>query len=173
MDPAEEHRILAEYLREALDEASEKTHNGLSLEGKTVKDQEMTIWLAMESAEYSSFLFALTHDFEDQDPPTPLTKGMNLSSLMNEAAKAVEEVRLVQTVGRLADYTRLRDAVHYLRIAYLDFTKKPRRKRQNLTRSEPGRNPSQGAPSVSVSHVSRRRSRSSPVPQRTHTRDTT
>ncbi len=172
MDLAKEHRILEENLRKALEEASQKTKNTLSLEEKSSREQKMAIWVAMESVEYSSFMFAITHDFEDVDPPTPQTKGVNLPSLMSESAKAVEEVRLSQATEKLADYTRLRDAVHYLRTAYLDVTKRPRRTRQNLTRSKSGRKPSQGAPRVSVSHMSRRRSRSSPIPQRTHTSNT-
>ena len=172
MDLVEEHKILEGNLRKALEEASQKTHNTLSLKGKSPRDQEMAIWLAMESVEYSSFLFAITYDFEDVDPPTPPTKGMDLPSLMSGSAKAVEQVRSSQGEERFADYTRLRDAVHYLRTAYLDFTKRPMRTRQNLTRSKSGRKPSQGAPRVSVSNLSRRRSRSSPVPQRTHTSNT-
>src|SRR5436309_5579535 len=172
MDLAEEHRILEENLSKALEEASQKTKNTLSLEEKTSREQKMAIWVAMESVEYSSFMFAITHDFEDVDPPTPPTKGVNLSSLMSKSANAVEQVRLSQATEKLADYTRLREAVHYLRTAYLDITKRPRRTRQNLTRSKSGRNPSQGAPRVSVSHMSRRRSRSSPVSQRTHTSNT-
>src|SRR5712692_8412265 len=172
MDLAEEHRILEENLRKALEEASQKTKNTLGLEEKSPREQKMAIWVAMESVEYSSFMFAITHDFEDEDPPTPPTRGMNLPSLMSKSANAVEQVSLSQATEKLADYTRLRDAVHYLRTAYLDITKRPRRTRQNLTRSKSGRNPSQGAPRVSVSHMSRRRSRSSPIPQRTHTSNT-
>src|SRR6266581_6757432 len=171
MDLSEEHRILEENLRKALEEASQKTKNTLSLEEKSSREQEVAIWVAMESVEYSSFMFAITYDFEDVDPPTPPTKGVNLPSLMSKSAKAVEQVRLSQSTEKLADYTRLRDAVHYLRTAYLDITKRPRRARQNLTRSKSGRSPSQGAPRVSVSHMSRRRSRSGPIPQRTHSSD--
>jgi hypothetical protein len=172
MDLAEEHRILEENLRKALEEASQKTKIASSLEEKSSREQEMVIWMAMESVEYSSFMFAITHDFEDVDPPTPQTKAMDLPTLMSKAAKAVEQVRLSQATEKLADYTTLRDAVHYLRTAYLDITKRPRRKRQNLTRSKSRRNPPQGAPRVSVSNMSRRRSRSSPIPQRTHTSNT-
>ncbi len=171
MDLSEEHRILEENLRKALDETSQKTKNTLSLEEKSAREQETAIWVAMESVEYSSFMFAITYDFEDVDPPTPPTKGLTLTSLMSKSAKAVEEVRLSQATEKLVDYTRLRDAVHYLRTAYLDITKRPRRTRQNLTRSKSGRNPSQGTPRVSVSHMSRRRSRSGPIPQRTHSGD--
>ena len=172
MDLAKEHRILEENLRKALEEASQKTKNTLSLEEKSSREQKMAIWVAMESVEYSSFMFAITYDFEDVDPPTPPTKSLTLTSLMSKSAKAVDEVRLSQATEKLVDYTRLRDAVHYLRTAYLDITKRPRRTRQNLTRSKSGRKPSQGSPRVSVSHMSRRRSRSSPIPQRTHTSNT-
>ena len=172
MDLAEEHRILEENLRKALEEASQKTKDTLSLEEKSAREQEILIWVAMESVEYSSFVFAITYDFEDVDPPTPPTKGLTPTSLMRKSAKAIEEVRLSQATEKLVDYTRLRDAVHYLRTAYLDITRRPKRIRQNLTRSKSGRNPSQGTPRVSVSHVSRRRSRSSPIPQRTHTSNT-
>src|SRR6266567_3379521 len=148
MDLSEEHRILEENLRKALEEASQKTKNTLSLEEKSAREQEIAIWVAMESVEYSSFMFAITYDFED-----------------------VDEVRLSQATEKLVDYTRLRDAVHYLRTAYLDITKRPKRTRQNLTRPKSGRNSSQGTPRVSVSHMSRRRSRSGPIPQRTHSGD--
>jgi hypothetical protein len=172
MDLAEEHRILEENLWKALEEASQKTKNTLSMGENSSREQVMAIWLAMESVEYSSFMFAITYDFEDVDPATPPTKGMDLGSLMSKSAEAVEQVRLSQAAEKLANYTRLRDAVHYLRTAYLDITKRPGRTRQNLTRSKSGRKPSQGTPRVSVSNMSRRRSRSSPIPQRTHASNT-
>ena len=135
MDPAEEHRILEEALKKALEEASTKTTNALDLEGKPVKEQEKTVWYAMESVEFTSFVFAMTHDFEDIDPQTPQTKGMNVTSLVKEATEAVQQVRSSKGENKLADYTRLRDAVHYLRVAYLQFVRKPKRTGQNLTRS--------------------------------------
>ena len=135
MDPAEEHRILEEHLKRALDEAWTKTNNALDQSGKSVKDRERRIWLAMESVEYSSFLFALTHDFEDVDPVTPPTKGKDIVSLVKESVSAVEQVRQSQGEEKLVDYTRLRDAVHNLRTAFLEFQKKPRKTGQNLTRS--------------------------------------
>src|SRR5262245_16412350 len=93
MDHAEEHRILLENLVKALEEASQKTKDTLSLEGKSPRDREMIIWMAMEAVEYTSFLFAVTYDYEDEDPATPPTKGMDLPSLMKESARAIEQVK--------------------------------------------------------------------------------
>src|SRR5215831_4954252 len=107
MDPAEEHRILEEALDKAMEEASTKTANALVLEGKTIKDQEKTVWYAMESVEFTSFVYNMTHDFDDVDPPTPPTKGMTVASLVKQATEAVQQVKFSKGEDRLADYTRL------------------------------------------------------------------
>ena len=135
MDEAEERRILEEYLKRALDEAWTKTNKALDQVGKMDEDREMIIWLAAESVEYTSYLYSLTNDLEDVDPPPPSTKGKNLISLVKESVDALERVRASSSKGKLADYTRLRGAVHNLRTACLEFRKKPRTTRQNLTRS--------------------------------------
>jgi hypothetical protein len=135
MDKAEERTILEEYLKRALDEAWAKTNKALDQAGALDEGREMAIWLAAESVEYTSYLYSLTNDFEDADPPPPFTKGKNIMSLVKESVDALEQVRACSSKGKLADYTRLRDAVHNLRTAYLEFRKKPRRTRQNLTRS--------------------------------------
>jgi len=135
MDEAEEHGILEEYLKKALEEAWAKTNNALDQAGNTGKGRQMAIWLAAESVEYTSYLFSLTNDLEDADPPPPPTKGRDVTSLVKESVDALEQVRASSDRGKLADYTRLRDAVHSLRTAYLEFRKKPRKTRQDLTRS--------------------------------------
>ncbi len=135
MNEAEEQRILGEYLKRALDEAWAKTNKALDQARRFDKDREMTIWLAAESVEYTSYLYSLTNDLEDVDPPPPLTKGKDIASLVKDSVDALEQVKVRSGKGRLADYTRLRDAVHNLRTAYLGFRKKPRKTGQNLTRS--------------------------------------
>ncbi len=135
MDEAEEHRILEEHFKKALDEAWTKTNNARDQAGKPGKGREMAIWLAAESVEYTSYLFSLTNDLEDVDPPPPFTKGKDISSLVKESVDALEQVRASGGRGKLADYTRLRSAVHNLRTAYLEFPKRPRKTRQDLTRS--------------------------------------
>ncbi len=135
MDQAEENRILEEHLKKALDEAQTKTNNALQQSGTSYKDREMAVWLAMESVEYTSFLFSLTNDLEDIDPRPPPTKGKDISSLVKESVHLLEQVRASSGKEKLADYTHLRDAVHNLRTAFLEFRKKPRKTRQNLTRS--------------------------------------
>jgi hypothetical protein len=135
MDEAEEHRILEEHLKRALDEAWTKTNTALEQSGKAARDREMAVWLAMESVEYTSYLFALTNDFEDVDPIPPPKKGKDVSSLVKESVDILRRVRASSGNEKLADYTRLRDAVHNLRTAYLEFRKKHSKTRQNLTRS--------------------------------------
>jgi hypothetical protein len=135
LDPAEEHRILESHFKGALDEAWTKTNNAMDLSSKTGKDREMAVWLAMESVEYTSFLFALAHDFEDVDPAPPVTKTKDIPSLVKASVGALELVRTSTSEEKLSDYTHLRDSVHYLRIAFLQVRKRPRTAGQNLTRS--------------------------------------
>ena len=135
MDPATERRILEEHLKKALEEAWTKTNNALELGGKPVKDREMAVWSAMESVEFTSFLFSLTYDLEDVDPPPPSTKGKDIASLVEEAVNDLELVRGSGSREKLGDYTFLRNAVHDLRTALLEFRKKPGKTRMNLTRS--------------------------------------
>jgi hypothetical protein len=135
MDQAEEHRILQEHLKKAMDEAWTKTNDALEQSGTSIKDKKMAVWLAMESVEYTSFLFSLANDLEDVDPPPPPTKGQDISSLIKESVVVLEQMRASSGKEKLADYTHLRNAVHNLRTAFLEVRRKPRKTRQNLTRS--------------------------------------
>jgi hypothetical protein len=125
MDQADEHRILEEHLKKALDEARTKTNDALEQSGRSSKDREMAVWLAMESVEFTSFLFSLTNDLEDVDPPPPPTKGKDISSLIKASVHVLEQMRASSGKEKLADYTHLRDAIHNLRTAFLELRRKP------------------------------------------------
>src|SRR6266581_2960907 len=127
MDQTEEYRILQEHLKKALDEAWTRTNNALGQSGGSIKAQEMAVWLAMESVEYTSFLFSLANDLEEVDPPPPPTKGKDISSLIKESFVVLDQMRASRGKEKLADYTHLRNAVHSLRTAFLEFRKKPRK----------------------------------------------
>ncbi len=114
----EEEKMLEESLTKALDEAWAKVNQAVKDAKAGREDAEKKIWLAAEATEYCSLLFSITYGLEDWDPAPESTKNMARLALVRESAVALQRVRTSRDRPREA-YQLLRNAVNYLRTAYL------------------------------------------------------
>jgi hypothetical protein len=119
MDIAEEQRMLEEKVGKALEEARAKLDVALDHLSKGGAESEKKVWWAEEAAEYSSLLYSLTYNLEDEDPPVPVRKrNAQPTPLVKEASESLYRATGLRGKSPLEGYQYLRTAVYKLREAH-------------------------------------------------------
>ncbi len=130
MDAAEEQQMLEEKVGKGLEEARTKTDEALDQLSKGGAESEKKVWLAAEAAEYSSLLFSLTYNLEDEDPPVPVRKrNAEPTSLVKESVESLRRATELRNTSPLEGYRYLRTAVYKLRESHHILEKASSKKR--------------------------------------------
>ena len=131
----EKKRTLEEKANDAIEEAWAKANIALQQFSGELPVKEMSLWQAAEAAEYACALYSLAHDLQDFDPPVKIEKKQDPSALVKKSVDELKTARELQATSTKGVYASLRVAADSLKVAYLERTKRPTRKRsQSLTK---------------------------------------
>ena len=131
----EKKRTLEEKANDAIEEAWAKTNVALQQFSGEQPPPEMSLWKAAEAAEYACALYSLAHDLQEFDPPVEIDKKQDPLALVKKSVDELKTARGSQATAYREVYSRLRVAADCLKVAYLERTKRPTRKRtQSLTK---------------------------------------
>lgn len=122
-----EQEVLEGNLDKALADAEFKIQKAIESLSVNSQGNEKDVWAAAEACEYSSLVYSLAHNLEDQAVSPSKVESPEPLATMMEARQSLDRIRTLRKDGEkdsiLEGYRTLRETADKLRISYLSLAK--------------------------------------------------